>query len=400
MWILILAALLLLLLIAVAVWRGGRARSILVNLMLLFASLAVMVGLVEVTLRVFFTYQFHPLVPSGERGLFWEYDPDLGWRHRPGMTGRFQKPGIFDTKVTINSRGFRGREYADNPAPGVRRVVVLGDSIVWGYGVEDNQTFTHLLERQGRNLEVINLAVSGYGTDQESLLLEKEGLRYRPDIVLMEVCENDFSEIVRDQVYYIYPKPRFVLRKQGLRLRNVPVPKATPFDRLLFWLDRRSYFWRFLNTSGPSRAGLAWMKGVARRARLSRAVPPLIRAPDADERLIVALLRRTRQTAERGGARLALFIVAPMREDHRRLILRFGEEEGIPVLDLHPVFLAAARRPGAPHIFLPRDLHWTAAGHEIVARSMGEWLAGSGLIGGADPASGTPEATVSSRSGP
>ena len=181
---------------------------------------------------------------------------------------------------------------------GFRRIVVLGDSIVWGYGVEDDEVFTSVLEREDPGVEWINLGVSGYGTDQESLLLEREGMRYKPDIVLAEVCENDFDENVHDQVYHIYPKPLFALRQGSLLLTNAPVPRVSLLDRLFYRLETGSYLWRLVNSYRISGRILDALKRCARGAGLSRSVPLPLSSPDQPEQLLVSLLGRTKRIAE------------------------------------------------------------------------------------------------------
>ena len=366
------------------------AGRIVINTAIVCASLGLAAGATEIFIRLFSPVRYHPLVPSAERGLFWQYDEHLGWLHRPGASGRFRKAGVFDTQVTINSRGFRGREHLDEAPPGVRRIVVLGDSIVWGYGVEDDEVFTSVLEREDAGLEWINLGVSGYGTDQESLLLEREGMRYKPDIVLAEVCENDFDENVHDQVYHIYPKPLFALRQGSLLLTNAPVPRVSLLDRLFYRLETGSYLWRLVNSYRISGRILDALKRCARGAGLSRSVPLPLSSPDQPEQLLVSLLGRTKRIAESNGARLALFIVAPMPQPHRALVSRFGEREGVAVIDLDPIFSRAVSDEGSSALFLRGDLHWTAEGHRVVARALEEWLEQSGALGSRRPSQRPP----------
>src|SRR5262245_1651253 len=80
---------------------------------------------------------------ESERGKFCQYDATLGWAGVPDADADFD---YVDTRhhVHQNARGFRG---ADVPLErsARRRVVVLGDSFVWGFGVEDAQIFTELL---------------------------------------------------------------------------------------------------------------------------------------------------------------------------------------------------------------------------------------------------------------
>src|SRR5690606_21665874 len=73
--------------------------------------------------------------------------------------------------ISINRLGMRDRDYADTPAPGTYRAVVLGASSVMGWGVADGETFEALIEnrlnsewREGpfRRYELLNMAVPGY----------------------------------------------------------------------------------------------------------------------------------------------------------------------------------------------------------------------------------------------
>ena len=73
--------------------------------------------------------------PGHERtGHRYLYDPRLGWRNIPGWEATTN-----GKKLTINSRGLRDREYALAKPAGVRRVLVLGDSYTWGYGVANDE---------------------------------------------------------------------------------------------------------------------------------------------------------------------------------------------------------------------------------------------------------------------
>jgi hypothetical protein len=156
---------------------------------------------------------------TGHRYL---YDPLLGWKNIPNWqaTTRGQK-------LTINSKGLRGREYPYEKPPAVTRVLVLGDSYIWGYGVADHEVFTEVLEARFREasaqVEVLNAGVSGWGNDQEFLFLKEEGFRYAPDIVVLaffvinDPTNNKYSR------QYGLDKPVFL--DLLLTLGNVPVPR-------------------------------------------------------------------------------------------------------------------------------------------------------------------------------
>jgi hypothetical protein len=83
------------------------------------------------------------------------------------------------------SRTVRGSE---KPS-GVFRVIALGDSTTEGFEVAQNDTYTAVLERYlkkyGVNAEVFNTGTSGFGTAEELLYLENEGIKYNPDAVVL-----------------------------------------------------------------------------------------------------------------------------------------------------------------------------------------------------------------------
>jgi lysophospholipase L1-like esterase len=116
-------------------------------------------------------------------------NPKLGYEPAP-LVYQGNEVAFYDYKGPSNSLGFRDVEHAVAKPAGVYRIVVLGDSIAMGLHVDRTEDiFPRVLERElnrhGLAAEVINLAVSGYNTQQEVEMLEEKGLRYRPDLVLL-----------------------------------------------------------------------------------------------------------------------------------------------------------------------------------------------------------------------
>ena len=142
---------------------------------------------------------------TGHRYLF---DELLGWRNIPN----FQATTL-GRPLNINSKGLRDRDYPHEKPAGTFRILVLGDSMTWGLGVADDEMFTEVLERRfaedGAKVEVINTGVSGWGTDQQYLFLQREGLKYQPDLVLLNFyLVNDPTDNV-STVRYWMGKPCF-----------------------------------------------------------------------------------------------------------------------------------------------------------------------------------------------
>ena len=91
------------------------------------------------------------------------YHPLLGWTNLPGYRSGPEVP----FEVTINSQGLRAlREYSPRPPPGHRRLLIFGDSSVFGEEVDDDQTLPFHLEREVLGSEVLNFGVHGYGLGQ------------------------------------------------------------------------------------------------------------------------------------------------------------------------------------------------------------------------------------------
>ena len=112
----------------------------------------------------------------------------------------------FRVRVRTNAAGFRGAELPGPKGRGVRRVVVLGDSFTWGFGVPERQAYPARLERRlndavdtqgpgARRIEVVNLGVPGAGPLDYLYHLEHTALRLEPDVVLVGVFANDVNDV-------------------------------------------------------------------------------------------------------------------------------------------------------------------------------------------------------------
>lgn len=158
---------------------------------------------------------------------FDRFDERRGWASRPSL----RNEQVFGDKVlNTNAAGFRGtREYALEKQPKTLRIAVLGDSFAFGDEVSDDETYPAQLQRAMRDAEVINMGVHGYGHDQMLLLFEEEGMRYRPDIVVLSFVAADVARNLL--TFRDYAKPSFLLESGTLRLRGVPVPRPEHFLR-------------------------------------------------------------------------------------------------------------------------------------------------------------------------
>jgi len=130
-------------------------------------------------------------------------DPDLTYELKPNLdmeTGGYH--------MVTNSDGFRDREYRVKKGPNTTRILILGDSITFGFGIKENKDiYYNLLEEElnarakssgsDKSFEVIGIAAPGYNTYTELSLLKKKGIKYDPDLVIFAYCLND----MRDAAY-------------------------------------------------------------------------------------------------------------------------------------------------------------------------------------------------------
>ncbi len=118
--------------------------------------------------------------------------------------------------LEINADGLRDSvTYAEERSPQSVRIVGIGDSGMFGWNLDQDRNYLDVLEANlnartnGVAYEVLNLAVPGYNTQLEVECLRDKGLKYKPDMVIVGWCENDFF------------LPFFMLQKENFRRRDV-----------------------------------------------------------------------------------------------------------------------------------------------------------------------------------
>lgn len=125
-------------------------------------------------------------------------NPILGFELKANC--RNDNPDFIQTYERTNSHGQRDAERTLDKPDGVRRILLLGDSVVEGYGLRESETISRRLEDLygDGSTEVLNFGVSAYCTRAEVELLEVKGLRFDPDVVVLVFVENDFDNFNRE----------------------------------------------------------------------------------------------------------------------------------------------------------------------------------------------------------
>lgn len=119
-------------------------------------------------------------------------NPEIGHEHVPGGVAR-----LMDTEVRINKDGLRDREHTPAKAPGEVRILMLGDSTMFGWGVNQDETIAKHVEQALNKeapdpfVEVINSGVGNYNTAMEVAYFLERGIAYKPDVVVLNYFIND-----------------------------------------------------------------------------------------------------------------------------------------------------------------------------------------------------------------
>jgi len=349
---------------------GRAARWLAVNLGLLL-GLAL---LIEALLR---------LLGAGgppPKQRFWVYHPTFGWFSTPHALGSDDRGGPDAGNIVLNSHGFRGPDADAVKAPGTVRLAVLGDSFVFGGGVDEDHLFTAEMQRllstrAPARYEVLNAGMDGYSTDQEWLVYREEVRPLRPDVVVLVACDNDFEANTLDLVYRRYYKPYFTSEDGQLRLRNVPVPQLDLVQRTKLWLGEHSRAWSSLQSRRSARAGVRRVLGWFQVAQARHSgEDPLA--------LTLQLVEALASDVATDGAEFVVMSTGHRGEDPAplRVLKNRLRARGIPWMGLQGPLGEARLREPAKHWDWPDNSHWNVDSHRLVARLLLDLLAREGIL--------------------
>lgn len=350
--------------------RTGRVRRWAGRALLAGGAVMAALAAVEITLRTFDLFGVNypveslryrnellrPAMPRPDGSI----DPEGAlFRHRPNTVVRF---GRFT--VRTNSLGFRGPEITREKPAGTYRILMLGDSVVFGWGVDDEVTFVRRLETElnargdGRRYEVINTGHLMYDTTQEAALLAQEGLALDPDLVILVYVVNDVE-------------PTAILVEEAFAAAERAEPAAARgllerFHGLLRrWLRATT---TLLETVHLGRTAPGPKDGASVRLE-----PAMIRHGEEGWSRSRAALRRIRDLCrERGIPLLVLDHTLPPLEG----LAEFCKAEGIDLFD----FRFTPQELGSDIYNSLVDSHANARGHEILWRRLREVLARTGVL--------------------
>ncbi|MCC6175067.1 MAG: hypothetical protein IT305_07170 [Chloroflexi bacterium] len=330
---------------------------------------------------------------------FMEAHPEFGRRNRPGAG--WKRTSEYKSWIEINSKGLRGPEIDYPKPPGEYRILVVGDSFTFGEQVNQDETFTSLLESRlnaqesGQTYRVLNAGSNGWATANELIYLAKEGVRFQPDVVIVALyLGNDVSDNFRRVSTVLDAE------KADLALRGVD-----SFDgprRILRHSELYTVF-----ESGVLAKLPWWSSG---EQYMSDRKPPKT-AEEGQEAWDISeqLLDRARDVSESQGARFVVMVIPsasvvasrapqakddddaaeeddpdadsdkPGFEDPHGTLGEIVERNNLTTLDL----LSALRRADSrlkERLYYRQNAHWTAAGHAVAAEEIEQFLGERGLL--------------------
>ena len=309
----------------------------------------------EITCRLLGYAEPSPFV-GGDSELFLPSEAtELGYAMRPGFDGT-----VYGAPLKTNAFGLRGSpDLAEARVESVSRVVCLGDSVCFGYGLPTELTFPYLMQSRLPGAEVINAGVPGYNTAQEIAWLRHVGSRFQPDFVLL---------------YYVPNDPEVARRLNAERVlepieADIWLAESRRVPRLMQFLGRKSRLCMVLDTATapilPS--GRAQMKRVVSYFNeelfeqsgwtdFRRALNDLAEySQEHDVPTLVAVHP------------LLISLVPYHFGEHEKRVIKACEEAGLPALSLRPVLAAYPVDRLRLH---PQDGHPGAFGHSLIADAL------------------------------
>jgi lysophospholipase L1-like esterase len=251
----------------------------------------------------------------------YQWDRYLFYRLRPGvrvaLTDVLAPAGIRPRTrwvLDTNASGYRGPDVAPGSHDGIYRILSLGDSSTFGWGVEGSENYPTRLREElrrrhpGLAVEVVNLGVCGYSSFQGKVLLEREGLAYRPDLVTISYGSNDWS--------------------------RVPEPFDESYRRSAGWsgsarsLLHRSRAYQVYAAFLTSLFEAGWSDRVRKASRTAGGEMPLNVGPEKSRANIISMI----ETARSAGAD-PIVVTNCVRDEMARPVLEAAEAAGVPIVD-------------------------------------------------------------------
>ncbi|MCX6709902.1 MAG: SGNH/GDSL hydrolase family protein [Candidatus Woesearchaeota archaeon] len=282
-----------------------------------------------------------------------------GYRYKPGFRGNFFG-SYSNITISINSRGFRDYEYALEKPADSYRIAVIGDSVTFGSGIPMQETYAKQLEKMLNSnssvrYEVLNMGVNSYEFEQEYNLLKSDGLKFKPDLVIVGFVLNDVGKVDAKSVQFreiILRQCQFCVFAKTLS-KTISLNGANYNSKYFEYLYKR---WQ----------GISWNY-------TSDEIRELSMLAKRDNFTLMFVVFPYSEQFMSNPDESSKYESPDMPQQHLRTLL---EEENVGLIDLMDDFDA----PGYQKYFLKGDsLHLTGEGYSIVAERIYSVLKENGI---------------------
>ncbi|MBU1076760.1 MAG: SGNH/GDSL hydrolase family protein [Spirochaetes bacterium] len=381
-------------------------KNLLINISIFTVTLMVLLLLLEGFFRIT-SQQWKKVNKKVVANVnFFRPDKRFGWLGKPDFSGLASNDYDFVAEVKLNSLGFRDKEH-NYTTKTKKRILILGDSFFWGWGVEYDKILPSLLQKKIPKYDILNCAVTGFSTDQEYLYLKEKGRVYKPNFVIAGLYIGNDIQDNNSTRMNIYSKPKFNLNNNVLILTNFPISeedmkhkvKITLINRIHKFLYYKSALYNlsikmlknnfilkklilsmFFRNKKISKHHLEYEFEI-----MEKKSSPLIKKSWAitekllekmnqycrdklNAHLIIILIPTKTQIYEE-NYKSALFYFNKKKEDYDRLLpnkklIRICKKYNILYLD--PI-KAIKINKDRNKIYFRHDIHWTEEGHQFIS---------------------------------
>lgn len=277
----------------------------------------------------------------------YEANSAYGYCLRPNISTTYQYPQTNPRTLRLvsNSDGFRNaREFGD--ADPRTRLLVMGDSFVFGQGVEAEERFTEMLEAMRPVWRVDNLGMTGYGPDLMLMAYQALGRKCKSDAMILCIYTDDFRRVQPRYAGPGFKIPRFQLADG--HLQRVAYPARKFWDRFYITAAIRSAWFRI--RASERRLNAAILEETLARAREDHVIPAIVFLPGR--------------------------VDLPEDEARRRWLGQFARDHETPFIDV-----TAPIHAGGADAFLGENWHLSPLGHKIVADELERFISAEVLVG-------------------
>lgn len=356
--------------------RRIRNKEILINLILLVVAVILFLICFELVLKFIFPQKLYTF----------QFDENLIYKLAPNIDVTHSYKNEFKARFTTNSRGIVGNEeYPYEKDKNKYRIIMLGDSFIESKQVENYEKANWIIEcdlrKKGFNADVINMGTSGYGTDQELYYLTSEGLKYKPDAVILNIfLGNDIADNIKDDVYRL---------ERGELTKNKV--KIATYRKIWAFLRRNFHSVTFFSEN--------FIKPIVyKNKRISKEVPHRFLNNYTDEKgweKTKELIREMKKVVKESNSTF-LVVIIPEKEQlsleifqtryevrewnkinmtkYQTILKEFLESENIEYVDMLLVLNKLNKNKDKNYFYFEQDSHFNIEGNKILAEAIKEWI--------------------------